>query len=90
MLHFMLLGHVDVNDTQPIKQRLYRMNPEKCKIAGQEATYMLKHDILQSSHSNWSSRVCLYQSLMAEQGFVQKVEKSMLLVKRMLFQTNYG
>ena len=43
---------VDVSYAQPIKQHPYRMNPEKCKLAEEEVVYILKHSIIQPSHSN--------------------------------------
>jgi hypothetical protein len=46
---------VDVGKNQPIKQHPYRMNPEKCKLSQSEVEYMLKHDIIQASNSDWSS-----------------------------------
>ena len=46
---------VDVGVAQPIKQHPYRMNPEKCQLSKDEIEYMLKHDIIKPSSSNWSS-----------------------------------
>lgn len=46
---------VDVGDAKPIKQHPYRMNPEKRKIAEKEVEYMLEHDIIRPSNSDWSS-----------------------------------
>ncbi|KAI5617705.1 hypothetical protein C0J50_22774 [Silurus asotus] len=46
---------VDVGNTQPLKQHPYRMSPEKCRLAEEEVAYMVKNNIIQPSHSNWSS-----------------------------------
>ena len=46
---------VDVGEARPIKQHPYRMNPEKFKLAKKEIDYMLKHNIIQRSSSDWSS-----------------------------------
>ena len=43
---------VDVSDAKPIKEHPYRMSPEKCKLAEEEVVYILKHSIIQPSHSN--------------------------------------
>ena len=40
--------HVNVGDTRPIKQHLYRVNL-------QEITYMLQNDLIEGSKSEWNS-----------------------------------
>lgn len=49
---------VEVGDAPPFKQHPYRMSPEKCKLAENEVRYMLEHNIIRPSHSDWSS-LCL-------------------------------
>ena len=46
---------VDVGDATPIKQSPYRMNPVKMKHLRDEVRYMLDHDIIEPSDSDWSS-----------------------------------
>ncbi|XP_071845114.1 uncharacterized protein [Apostichopus japonicus] len=46
---------VDVGDSKSIKQHPYRMNPVKSKHLRDEIQYMLKHDIIEPSDSEWSS-----------------------------------
>ena len=46
---------IDVDGATPIKQHPYRLNPEKAKILKQEVDYMLQNDIIEPSHSDWSS-----------------------------------
>lgn len=46
---------VDVGDAPLIKQHPYRMSPEKCKLTENEVRYMLEHNIIRPSHSDWSS-----------------------------------
>ena len=46
---------VDVGDSAPIKQHPYRMSPIKTKIMQKEINYMLDHNIIEPSNSNWSS-----------------------------------
>ena len=46
---------VDVGNASPIKQNPYRMNPIKMKHLRDEIAYMLEHDIIEPSDSEWSS-----------------------------------
>ena len=51
-----LVSHdIDVDGSPPIKQHPYRLNPVKTKILKQEVEYMLQNDIIEPSHSDWSS-----------------------------------
>lgn len=56
-----LLGHLDesqhfdIGDTQPIKQRFYRMSPEKQEILESEVKYMLDNGLAEPSSSAWAS-----------------------------------
>ena len=47
--------NVDVGDAIPIKQNPYCVNPKKLEFMRREVNYMLKHGIIEQSHSNWSS-----------------------------------
>ncbi len=46
---------IDVGDAQPVKQRFYRVNPEKRKYLEAEIRYMLDHGIAEPSSSSWAS-----------------------------------
>ena len=46
---------VDVGAAEPVKQHPYRVNPEKRAVLQQEVEYMLKNDLIEWSHSAWSS-----------------------------------
>ena len=46
---------IDVWDTQPIKQRFYRMSPDKLKALNDEVDYMLRTGIAAPSSSSWAS-----------------------------------
>ena len=46
---------VDVGEAEPVKQPPYRVNPQKQKLLQQEVEYMLKNDLIERSHSAWSS-----------------------------------
>ena len=51
----MVFHDVDVGTAEPVKQHPYRVNPEKRKVLQQEVEYMLKNDLIERSHSAWSS-----------------------------------
>ena len=46
---------VEVGAADPVKQHPYRVNPEKQVVLQQEVEYMLKNDLIEWSHSAWSS-----------------------------------
>ena len=46
---------VDVGDSKPIKQHPYRANPIKRENLNEEVKFMLKNEIIEASHSEWSS-----------------------------------
>ena len=55
-----LMQHdVDVQDSKPVKQRAYRVNPRKARVIREELDYMLKHDLIEPCSSEWSSPVTL-------------------------------
>ena len=45
----------DVEDSQPVKQHPYRMNPTKQKHLKEEIQYLLDNDFIEPSQSEWSS-----------------------------------
>ena len=46
---------VNVEDSQPVKQHPYRMNPTKQKYLKEEIQYLLDNDFIEPSQSEWSS-----------------------------------
>ena len=50
---------VDVGEHKPIKQLPYRLNPHKLENVESEIQYMVDHDMVTQSHSEWSSPVVL-------------------------------
>ena len=46
---------IDVGDSEPIKQHPYRVGPVKIKQMKEEIDYILAHDIIKLSNSEWSS-----------------------------------
>lgn len=55
-----LITHsIDTGDAAPIRQRYYRMSPEKQKILVDQLDEMLKDDVVEPCESPWSSPVLL-------------------------------
>lgn len=48
---------IDTGDTEPIRQRYYRMSPEKRKIITEQVDEMLSLDVIEPCESPWSSPV---------------------------------
>ena len=46
---------MNVEDSQPVKQHSYRMNPTKQKYLREEIQYLLDNDFIEPSQSEWSS-----------------------------------
>ena len=46
---------IDVGDAQPIRQRFYRVNPEKKKYLDAEVKYLLSNGLAVPSSSSWAS-----------------------------------
>ena len=46
---------VNVEDSQPVKQHPYRMNPTKQKYLKEDIRYLLDNDFIEPSQSEWSS-----------------------------------
>ena len=59
---------VDVGDARPIKQGPYRINPNKNQIVNKEVEYMLNHNLIEASHSPWSSPVVLVKKERGKHG----------------------
>ena len=51
----LIFHDVDVGGARPIKQHPYRVNPMKLKLIQKEVKYMLEHNIIERSQSNWAS-----------------------------------
>lgn len=51
-----LIEHdIDVGDSKPIKQKFYRLHPEKRKFLDAEVKFMLENDMAEPSCSSWAS-----------------------------------
>lgn len=55
----LITHHLDTGDAQPIRQRYYRMSPEKQKILVEQVDEMLMLDVIEPCESAWSSPVLL-------------------------------
>lgn len=49
--------HIDTGDADPIRQRYYRMSPEKQRIVTEQVDEMLSLDVVEHCESPWSSPV---------------------------------
>ena len=49
------IHHVNVGTSSPVKQHPYRLSPEKRKYLKDEIEYLLLHDIIEPSSSDWAS-----------------------------------
>lgn len=55
-----LITHtIDTGDAAPIRQRYYRMSPEKQRVLTEQLDEMLKDDVIEPCESPWSSPVLL-------------------------------
>ncbi|XP_054771380.2 uncharacterized protein LOC129279313 [Lytechinus pictus] len=50
---------VDVDDVRPIKQNPCRLKPSKLEMVNKEIQFMLDNDIIEPSHSSWSSPIVM-------------------------------
>lgn len=55
----LIVHHLDTGDAQPIRQRYYRMSPEKQRILVEQVDEMLGLDVIEPCESAWSSPVLL-------------------------------
>lgn len=55
----MITHQIDTGDSPPIRQRYYRMSPEKQRILCEQLEEMLKLDVVEPCESAWSSPVLL-------------------------------
>lgn len=51
----MIQHDIDVGDSQPIRQRFYRVSPEKQKLLESEVKYLLENGLAERSSSSWAS-----------------------------------
>lgn len=55
----LITHHINTGDSQPIRQRYYRMSPEKQRILVEQVDEMLALDVVEPCESAWSSPVLL-------------------------------
>lgn len=53
----LITHHIDTGNTEPIRQRYYRMSPEKQRIITEQVEEMLALDVVEPCESPWSSPV---------------------------------
>lgn len=55
----LITHHIDTNGAEPIRQRYYRMSPEKQRILVEQVDEMLSLDVVEPCESAWSSPVLI-------------------------------
>lgn len=69
-----ILEHnIDTGDGQPIRQRYYRMSPEKQRLFVEQVDEMLALDVIESCESAWSFPVLIVTKRTASLGFASTV-----------------
>lgn len=53
----LITHHINTGDAEPIRQRYYRMSPDKLKIISEQVDEMLSLDVITPCESPWSSPV---------------------------------
>ena len=66
-----VLHDVDVGDSPPVKQHIYRANHTKLKLLRKEIEYILANYIIEPSAGDWSSPCVLVPKKVALFGSVQ-------------------
>lgn len=57
-----LMEHdIEVDSTPPVKQRAYRVNPNRAKQIEEELAYMLEHKMIEPCQSEWSSPITIVE-----------------------------
>lgn len=80
---------IDTGDAAPIRQRYYRMSPEKQKILIQQLDEMVKEDVVEPCESPWSSPVLLTPKKNGELRFCLDSRKLNSLTKKDAYSLPY-
>lgn len=70
-----IVHDIDVGEAQPIKQRFYRMSPDKRRLLDQEVEYMVRYGIAVPSSSSWASHAFWFQNLIGHHVFARTCER---------------
>lgn len=85
-----LITHsIDTGDATPIRQRYYRMSPEKQRILVEQLDEMLKEDVVEPCESPWSSPVLLTPKKNGELRFCLDSRKLNAITKKDAYSLPY-
>lgn len=85
-----LITHrIDTGDATPIRQRYYRMSPEKQRILIEQLDEMLKDDVVEPCESPWSSPVLLTPKKTGELRFCLDSRKLNFITKKDAYSLPY-
>lgn len=85
-----LITHkIDTGDAQPIRQRYYRMSPEKQRILVEQVDEMLSLDVVEPCESAWSSPVLIVTKKNGQPRFCLDSRKLNAVTKRDAYNLPY-
>lgn len=85
-----LIAHrIDTGDAQPIRQRYYRMSPEKQKILVEQVDEMLSLDVVEPCESAWSSPVLIVNKKNGQPRFCLDSRKLNAVTKKDAYNLPY-
>lgn len=85
-----LITHtIDTGDTPPIRQRYYRMSPEKQRLLCEQLDQMLADDVVEPCESPWSSPVLLVPKKNGELRFCLDSRKLNAVTKKDAYNLPY-
>lgn len=85
-----LISHrIDTGDAQPIRQRYYRMSPEKQRILTEQVDEMLALDVVEYCESAWSSPVLIVNKKNGQPRFCLDSRKLNAITKRDAYNLPY-
>jgi hypothetical protein len=85
-----LISHkIDTGDAQPVRQRYYRMSPEKQRILVEQVDEMLSLDVIEPCESAWSSPVLIVHKKNGQPRFCLDSRKLNAVTKRDAYNLPY-
>jgi hypothetical protein len=81
--------HIDTGDAPPIRQRYYRMSPEKQRILTEQVDEMLALDVVEHCESAWQSPVLIVKKKNGEPRFCLDSRKLNAITKKDAYNLPY-
>ncbi|CAG9118032.1 unnamed protein product [Plutella xylostella] len=85
----LITHHIDTGDAQPLRQRYYRMSPEKQRILQEQVDEMLELDVVDRCESAWSSPVLIVYKSNGQPRFCLDSRKLNSVTKRDAYNLPY-